>query len=139
MTHFLISFVGGTMDHIPDEEMPNVDRAAHAVVQEILDAGAFVFAGGLDSEWASTVSADGTVAGGTVAGGTVAGGKVAGGRYPEAKDVIGGITIVDVASREEALRWAAKIAAACRCAQQVREVLPDPQIMTMLRQAAGRQ
>ena len=30
-----------------------------------------------------------------------------------------------VASREEALTWAAKIAVACRCAQQVFELLPD--------------
>ena len=37
-----------------------------------------------------------------------------------------GFTVVDVPSREEALEWAAKIAAACRCAQEVREILPEP-------------
>jgi hypothetical protein len=31
-----------------------------------------------------------------------------------------------VSSREEALKWAAKIAVACRCAQEVRELLPSP-------------
>ena len=37
----------------------------------------------------------------------------------------GGFTVVEVPSREVALEWAAKIAAACRCAQQVFELLPD--------------
>ena len=49
-------------------------------------------------------------------------GAVADGPYPEA---IGGLSVVDVASREEALEWAAKIAVACRCAQEVREFMPD--------------
>ena len=44
----------------------------------------------------------------------------------ESKAYIGGFSIVDVPSREEALKWAAKIAVACRCAQEVREFLPDP-------------
>jgi hypothetical protein len=33
-----------------------------------------------------------------------------------------------VPSRAEALEWAAKIAVACRCAQEVRELLPDPTV-----------
>ena len=41
--------------------------------------------------------------------------------------MIGGFSVVDVASREEALKWAARIAAACRCAQEVREVMPGPE------------
>jgi hypothetical protein len=32
-----------------------------------------------------------------------------------------------VPSRNEALKWAAKIAAACRCAQEVREIMYDPE------------
>ena len=52
-------------------------------------------------------------------------GTVSDGPYPEA---IGGFCVVDVPSREEALEWAAKIAVACRCAQEVRELLPDPAI-----------
>ena len=54
------------------------------------------------------------------------------GPCPEA---IGGLTVVEVPSREEALQWAAKIAAACRCAQEVREFGPDPELDEMLRQA----
>jgi hypothetical protein len=45
---------------------------------------------------------------------------------PERKAYIGGFSVVDVASRDEALAWAAKLAAACRCAQEVREFVPDP-------------
>jgi hypothetical protein len=42
------------------------------------------------------------------------------------KAVIGGFVIIDVSSREAALEWAAKFAAACRCAQEVREIMFDP-------------
>jgi hypothetical protein len=49
-------------------------------------------------------------------------GTVTDGPYPEA---IGGFCVVDVPSREEALQWAAKNAGACRCAQEVREFMPD--------------
>ena len=55
-------------------------------------------------------------------------GTITDGPYPETKEVIGGFGVVDVPSREEALGWAAKIAAACRCAQEVRELLPDPRV-----------
>ena len=50
-------------------------------------------------------------------------GTVTDGSYPQA---IGGFSVIDTPSREDALKWAAKIAVACRCAQEVREVLPDP-------------
>ncbi len=50
------------------------------------------------------------------------------GPYPETKEVIGGFAVLEVATREEALAWAAKIAAACRCSQEVREVLPEPDL-----------
>jgi hypothetical protein len=54
-------------------------------------------------------------------------GMVTDGESPR-NEHIGGFAIVDVRSREEALEWAAKIAAACRCAQEVRELLPDPTV-----------
>jgi hypothetical protein len=46
----------------------------------------------------------------------------------EDKAYIAGVTIIDVPSIDEALQWAAKIAAACRCAQEVREFGPDPAV-----------
>ena len=109
MPRYLISFDHGAMDHIPDEEGPAVGEAAHAVVQEAMDAGVFVFAGGCET--ASVVATDGTVTDAS-----------------EDKAYIGGLTIVDVPSRAEALEWAAKIAVACRCAQEVRAFMPDPAV-----------
>ena len=46
----------------------------------------------------------------------------------KSKPHIGGGMIVDVPSREEALEWAAKIAVACRCAEECHEILPDPAV-----------
>jgi hypothetical protein len=110
MAQYLISFDARAMDHIPDEDSPDVAKAAHAVCQEAINGGALVFAGGLQDEKASIVATDGTVTDGP---------------GPEA---IGGFTVIDVPSREEALQWAAKIAAACRCAQEVWEIGPDPEV-----------
>ena len=53
-------------------------------------------------------------------------GAVTNGTYPETRELDGGFTVVDVPSREAALDWAAKLAAACRCAQEVREFQFDP-------------
>ena len=117
MTQYLISFSAHAMDHLPDEDMAAVGKAAHAVVQEAVNTGVFVCAGGLEDQRASIVATDGTVTDGP---------------YPEA---IGGLTVVEAASREEALKWAAKIAVACRCAQEVRAFGPDPELDEMLRQA----
>jgi len=85
-------------------------EAAHEVAQEAMNAGVWVFGGGLESQGASVVATNGTVSDGP---------------YPEA---VGGFWVVDVPSREEALKWAAKTAAACRCAQEVREFGPDPAV-----------
>ncbi|MEU4535926.1 YciI family protein [Streptosporangium sp. NPDC023825] len=123
MTRYLISFNDGAMDHIPGEDWPDVGKASHAVVQEAVDAGVWVFGAGLERQRASVVATDGLVTDGP---------------YPETKEIIGGFSIVDVASREEALAWAAKIAVACRCAQEVRELMPDPETDAMLRRAGRR-
>jgi hypothetical protein len=46
MAQYLISFPSGAMDHIPEQEMPDVAKAAHAVCEEAIKAGAYVVAGG---------------------------------------------------------------------------------------------
>ena len=56
MTRFLISFDARAMDHIPHEDMPAVSEAAHAVVREAMDAGAWVFGGGLEHQKPSIVA-----------------------------------------------------------------------------------
>ena len=107
MPRYLISFDDGAMT-VSQEDLPDVAAAANAVVDEAEAAGVWVFGGGLHShETVSVVATDGTITDG-----------------PEAKAYIGGFSVVDVATREEALEWAAKIAVACRCAQEVREFGP---------------
>jgi hypothetical protein len=123
MTRYLISFDAGAMDHIAEEEMPDVGKAAHAVVQEAINTGVWVFGTGLERQRANVVATDGTVTDGP---------------YPETKEVIGGFSVIDVASRQEALAWAAKIAVGCGCAQEVRELMPDPETDAMLRQTDRR-
>ena len=61
MTQYLITFPSDAMNHIPDEEMPEVGRAAHAVCQELIDAGVYLLTGGLEEEPANLVGTDGTV------------------------------------------------------------------------------
>jgi hypothetical protein len=53
-------------------------------------------------------------------------GTISDGPDPETKAVVGGFSIIDVPSRDEALIWAARFARACRCAQEVREIMDDP-------------
>jgi hypothetical protein len=111
MMRFLISFDDGTMI-FPEEDLPAVSEATHAVVREAKQAGVWVFGGGLLSQRASIVATDGTVSAGP---------------YPETKAVIGGFSIIETPSREDALAWAARFAATCRCAQEVREIMFDPE------------
>jgi hypothetical protein len=76
MTRYLISFPSGAMDHIPAEEIPAVGEAAHAVVQEAMDAGVWVFGGGLaENVDPVMVAGDGTITAGT---------------YPQTKEFNGG-------------------------------------------------
>jgi hypothetical protein len=55
-------------------------------------------------------------------------GTITTGTYPQSEELNGGFAIVDTPSREAALEWAAKIAAACRCVQEMREFMPDPAV-----------
>jgi hypothetical protein len=112
MARYLISFDDGTMV-VSDEDLPEVSRASHEVVDQAKDAGVWVTGAGVGRQRASIVATDGTVTDGP---------------FPETKAVVGGFCIVDVASREEALEWAVRFAAACRCAQEVRELLPDQSV-----------
>ncbi|MBX6751002.1 MAG: hypothetical protein IRY85_15235 [Micromonosporaceae bacterium] len=113
MPRYLISFDRGWMS-FPEEDLPNVSKAAHAVIEEAKNTGVFVFSGGIaDNEKTTPVTVDGMVTDGP---------------YPESKEQVGGFTIVEVPTRADAIEWAAKIAAACRCAQEVREFLPDPRV-----------
>jgi len=112
MPRYLISFDDGSMNHIPDGDWPEVGEASHAVVREAKAAGVWIFGGGILRQQAAIVATDGTATLGPV---------------PETKAVVGGFSIIEVPTREEALVWAARIAKSCRCSQEVREIMFDPE------------
>jgi len=112
MPRYMISFDDGSMDHIAESDLPAVGEAARAVVRQAKAAGVWIFGGGLLRQQAAVVATDGSVSTGPL---------------PETKAVIGGFSILEVASREAALSWAARLAEACRCAQEVREIMFDPE------------
>lgn len=111
MAKYLISFPSEAMV-IPEGEFEAVVESSHAVIEEAKAAGIYVFGGGIDEGVAPVlVAGDGTVTEGTYPGHTV----------PN-----GGYLVLDVPSREAALEWAAKIAVACRCSQELRQFGYDP-------------
>jgi hypothetical protein len=112
MPRYLISFDDGSMNHIPDADWPAVGEASHAVVRDAKAAGVWIFGGGVLRQQATIVATDGTAAQGPV---------------PETKAVVGGFSIIEVPTRDEALAWAARIAKSCRCSQEVREIMFDPE------------
>lgn len=112
MTAYLISFPAAAMV-VAAEDMQTVEAESHAVVREAKAAGVWRFGGGINGSVPPVmVSADGTVAERT---------------YEQTRRLDGGFAILDLPTREEALRWAARFASACRCAQEVREFGFDPE------------
>jgi hypothetical protein len=112
MTKYLISFPASAMD-ISGEDMVAVGEESHAVIREAKDAGVYVFGGGINEDVAPLmVSADGTVMNET---------------YPQTREFDGGFCVLELPSREAAVQWAAKIAKACRCSQELREFGYDPE------------
>lgn len=101
------------MDHIAAEDLPSVTESAHAVIREAKAAGVYVFGGGIDEEVPPVMVASG--------------GSTQPGTYSETNRLTGGFCVLKVASRQEAEHWAAKIATACRCAQELRQFMYDPE------------
>ena len=111
MAKYLISFPSAAMV-VPDGEMEAVVRDSHAVIEEAKAAGVYVFGGGIDEGVPPVlVAADGTV----TAGG-----------YPWAPTLDGGFTVLELPSRDDAVAWAARLARACRCDQELRVFGFDP-------------
>lgn len=111
MPRFIISFNDGDMQ-VADDEWEQVGEDAHAVLREAKAAGVWIFGGGFEGFNAVTVNKDGVVRPGPIAQSDV---------------VLGGFCVLDVASPAEAHAWAAKFAKACRCPQEVREFMDDPE------------
>ena len=112
MTKYLISFPSGAMV-FPDEDLQAVSDAARTRWwrRRRTPASGCSAVESTRAFRLSSVDGDGTVTEGT---------------YPQTKQLEGGYTVLELPSREAALEWAAKIAVACRCAQEVRAFQYDP-------------
>ena len=110
MAKYLISFPSAAMA-VPEGEWQAVVDDSHAVIAHAKAAGVYVFGGGIDESVAPVlVSADGSVTTTT---------------YPGSR-ITGGFAVLECPSRAVAEQWAAKLAAGCRCAQELREFGYDP-------------
>ncbi|CAN7434762.1 YciI family protein [Rhizobacter sp. LjRoot28] len=111
MAKYLISFPSAAMV-VPASDWDAVVRDSHAVIAETKAAGVYVFGGGIDEGVPPVrVSADGTIAEGS---------------YPDARPLNGGFTVLELPSRDDAIAWAARLARACRCDQELRVFGYDP-------------
>ena len=108
---YLISFPSAAME-VSGSERDAAGRDSRAVIAAAKAAGVYVFGGGIDErEPPLRVSADGTVTEGG---------------YPWAPPLTGGFTVLELPSREEAIAWAARLAKACRCDQELHVFGFDP-------------
>ncbi|MRD48049.1 transcription initiation protein [Caenimonas koreensis DSM 17982] len=99
--------------NVPQEDFAEVGEAARTVIREAKLAGVYVFAGGInDAAPPLMVAADGAVSHQT---------------YPQTQELNGGFCVLELPSQDAAIEWAAKIARACRCSQEVREFGYDPE------------
>jgi len=107
--------------HLPDDYDPSLEdeaviRDIHALNEEMDAAGMRLFAGGLEA--ASKAKTLLRQANGEVI--------ITDGPYTEAKEHIGGFSIVEAADMDEALAWARKAAVACRVPVEVRGIFFRP-------------
>jgi hypothetical protein len=115
MTRYLMS-VCYTPDATPPtpDELMSIMADVTEVRRQLQAAGAWVFGGGLhDSSTATVVtSRDGSAV-------------TTDGPFIDSKEVIGGLSIIDVADLDSALVWAERTATATRCPIEVRPFMDD--------------
>jgi hypothetical protein len=112
MTKYLVSFPAAAMN-VPAEELAAVSEASRLVIRAAKEAGIYVFGGGINAEAGPLmVAADGTVTNET---------------YRQTTELDGGFCVLELPSREAAIQWAARLAKACRCPQELREFHYDPE------------
>ena len=108
MSTYLISFPSAAMDIAP-EDFPDVIESSHEAIREAKAAGVYVFGGGIDESVAPVlVHADGSIT-------------------SETSHLDGGFCVLELPTREDAVRWAARIATGCRTPQELRMFGDDPE------------
>lgn len=110
MAKYLISFPSEAM-RLSEAELAQAGVESRAVIEDAKAAGVYVFAGGINESASPTlVAADGRADQSTYAG----------------SRLTGGFAVLELPTRGDAIQWASKIAAACRCSQELREFHYDP-------------
>jgi hypothetical protein len=107
MAQYIIYFNQQWVGEHSSEWFKSRGPLARAVVTEMKDAGVLVFAGGLEEEISLAFGSD--------ENGSVSG------PITTTQEFLGGLTIIKVASDEEAKMWGAKIGRACGWPQEIRK------------------
>lgn len=110
VTQYLIFFNQQWVGDHPPEWFAGRVEPSMAVVDEMKEAGVYVFAGGLVEDLSEAFSADPT-------GGSVV---ITDGPFSETKEWLGGFTVVDVPDLEAARHWAGRQAEGCGWPMEVR-------------------
>jgi hypothetical protein len=108
VSEYLIAFNGEWTPEHTHEELQAKSRAVLALLDEMKDAGVYVFAGGLDPD-APVFNVDASSGEPLFTDGP----------FVESKEHLGGFTVVDVADEQQARLWAGRIAIACGWPQEV--------------------
>jgi hypothetical protein len=117
MTEYLIFFNQQWVGDHPEEWYLTRVAPSVAVMNEMKEAGVYVFAGGLEEEVEEAFSADAT-------SGEI---LVTDGPYVETKEYLGGFCVISVPDDEAARYWAGRVAEGCGWPQEVRRFKPFPQ------------
>ena len=115
MAEYLIYFNQQWVGDHPEEWYVPRGPLARAVVEEMKEAGVYVFAGGLEEEDSPIYHADPT------SSTTV----ISDGPYVETKEWLGGFALVEVPDDETAKFWAGRVAEACGWPHEVRKFKPS--------------
>jgi len=107
MANYIIYFNQQWVGDHPAEWYVPRGPLSRAVIEEMKEAGVLVFGGGLEEEIELAFSSDETGA--------------IGGPITTTGEFLGGMTIINVASDEEAKMWSAKVGMACGWPQEIRK------------------
>jgi hypothetical protein len=116
MSQYLIAVHNGPHTRSrPAAEMSEIHAAVGAVNEKAMDAGMFVFAGGLHEQSATTTvdPRSGKA-------------EISDGPYLESKEYIGGFWIIEVADLDAALEFSREASLACREVLEVRPFMQEP-------------
>jgi hypothetical protein len=116
MAEYLIFFNQQWVGDHTEEWFRQRGPLAKAVVDDMKDAGVYVFAGGLEEDLNRAFSADATT-------GTL---SFTDGPFVRTEQFLGGLTVVNVVDDDAARMWAGRLAEACGWPQEVRRFGSQP-------------